>query len=224
MALGLLGVLAGCALPPEILPLTGGVARDPGDQGQQEIQQRPLREIPRGEVSRIRELIEQRRSRFFGRYPGRDSTRLGAMRYDTSAESEIKRLTDQARALSGNVSALQPNAQLQAIARAHSQDMAAMGQLRIVASDGKSVADRVNLAAIPFRDVGIRVHRAPMGSFTLSPTDTDETIRMRREDWLNRSMGSANPLAASYYDVGVGVVRGTDGNLYITAVFRQPPF
>jgi uncharacterized protein YkwD len=224
MALGLLGVLAGCALPPEAPPIVGGSARDLGDQSQRQIQQRPLREIPRGEVSRIRELIERRRGRFFSRFPGQDSTRLGAVRYDTGAESEIKRLTDQARALSGNVSALQPNGSLRDLARAHSLDMAARGQLSMIASDGKTVTDRLNQAAIPFRDAGIRVHRAPAGSFTLSPSDTDALIIRRRADWLNNSQGNANPLDANYYDVGVGVVRGDDGNLYITAIFRQPPF
>lgn len=230
----LMGIVLGasaCALPPGPATVGSDASSRPkadaptSDQASRlDIQQRPLREIPSGEISRIRQVIDRRRNRFLTPLPQRDSTRLGIRLYVTSAETEIKRLTDQARALSGNVSALQPNASLQAIARAHSQDMADRGQLSLVGSDGMTGADRLNQAGITFLKVGMRVHRAPAGSFTLSPTDTDATIRLRREDWLNRSQGDGNPLDPAFYDVGIGVVRGSDGNLYITAIFRQPTF
>lgn len=218
-----LGVSA-CGQAPSMGPPSMRAGeQDPGVQGQREIQQRFLREIPRGEVSRVRDLIARRRSRFLTPFPGVDSTRAGAFTYDTGAESEIKRLTDQARALSG-ASALSPNARLNELARTHSAEMASQGQLTQVSSGGSSVSDWLNQAGITFRSAGIRVHRAPAGSFTLSPGDTDAIIIRRREDWINNSQGSANPLDPAMYDVGIGVVKAGDGNLYITAIFRQPSF
>lgn len=213
-----LGVALGmsaCAPPPGPLA-TGTAAESP-----REIQQSRLREIPRDELGRIRQIIDRRRGRVFTPYPGRDSTRLGALIYATAAENEIRRLTDQARALAGNISALAPNTSLRDRARAHSLDMAARGQVSLTSSDGKTAVDWLTQAGIPFRSVGIRVLRAPSGSFTLAPTDTDEMIRARRQVWLNQSQGDADPLDPRYYDVGVGAVNGSDGNLYITAIYRQ---
>ena len=215
-----LGLSACTQAPNSSPPLAGESPQEVGSPDAREVQQLVLRDIPRGEVSRIRDFLNRRRSRALTPLPGISTDRAGA--YDTGAESEVKRLTDQARALSA-ASALFPNASLQQLARAHSMDMAGQRQLSLTGSDGKTVTDWLNQAGVTYKSTGIRVHRAPAGSFTLAPTDTDAIIIRRREDWINNSQGNVNPLDPTLYDVGIGVVKGGDGNLYITAIFRQAP-
>lgn len=141
------------------------------------------------------------------------------VRYEVDVEEEIKRLTDQARALHGNISALQRNNSLRDIARAHSRDMAAREAVSPTRADGTAVADWVQAAGITFSTVGVSVHRIAPGIYA-----AHDTLRDRLDGWLNKPADSAHLLGRDFYDVGVGVYKGADGYLYVTAIVRQPAF
>jgi uncharacterized protein YkwD len=141
------------------------------------------------------------------------------VRYEVDVEAEIKRLTDQARALDGNTSALQRNDSLRDIARAHSRDMAAREAVSPTRSDGTAAADWLRAAGITYSAVGVSVHRIAPGIYA-----AHDTLRDRLDGWLNRPDDRARLLSPRHYDTGVGVFKGPDGNLYITMIVRQPTF
>jgi uncharacterized protein YkwD len=138
-------------------------------------------------------------------------------RWDVASEEEIKRLIDQARALDNNTSALLRNHALQAVARAHSMEMAGRQVASPVKADGTGVTDWVKAAGIPFAEIGVSVHRIGQGIYA-----AHDTVRDRLDGWLNKPADRVNLLRREFYDVGVGVYRSADGHLYITAVFRRP--
>jgi uncharacterized protein YkwD len=138
-------------------------------------------------------------------------------RWDVAAEEEIKRLIDQARALDNNTSALQRNNALQAVARAHSIEMAGRQVASPVKADGKDVADWVRAAGIPFAEVGVSVHRIGEGIYA-----AHDTVRDRLDGWLSKPTDRGKLLSREFYDIGVGAYKGEDGHLYITAIFRRP--
>lgn len=140
-------------------------------------------------------------------------------RWDVASEEEIKRLIDQARALDNNTSALQRNNALQAVARAHSMEMAGRQIASPVKADGTAVADWLKAAGLPFAEVGVSVHRIGQGIYA-----AHDTVRDRLDGWLNKPADRANLLSGEFYDIGVGVYKGADGHLYITAIFRRPAF
>lgn len=136
--------------------------------------------------------------------------------YATNVESEICRLTDQARALNGNLSALQPYREFRAIARTHSRAMAAQGRLVYFSTRGLRVGQRVVVGGNAFRYVGRNVQRIAPGLYAANLALYDT-----QSGWLNQPGPRANLLSPTAYAVGVGAYRGADGYLYITQAFFE---
>jgi uncharacterized protein YkwD len=102
------------------------------------------------------------------------------------------------------------NARLAAVARAHSRDMVRRGYFAHETPGGKSVGARATAAGIDWEAVGENIAIAP----TISRAETEfmnEPRHQQNHRW--------NILNSDYTQVGVGIVQGSDGQLYITQDF-----
>lgn len=213
-------VLGACAQPAAVAP-AGDRPEAPGERAGssltvQQLRPRPFRSLSPWVLRDPATLRTPGVLRTWSPWLDRNVSRW-RVRYEVDVEEEIKRLTDQARALDGNHSALQRNADLRDIARAHSRDMANRGALSPTRADGTAVADWLQAAGIPYSTVGVSVHRIAPGIYA-----AHDTLRDRLDGWLNKPDDRAKLLSPSFYDTGVGVYKGQDGNLYITMIVRRP--
>lgn len=110
----------------------------------------------------------------------------------------------------GQAQTLRWNEQLAAVARAHSENMLRERFFNHVDPEGRSPADRVTAAGIPWCASGENIALA--GSMTSAE---DAFMNEPRFEHNHR----ANILSPKYTDVGVGIVQGLDGQLYITQEF-----
>lgn len=136
--------------------------------------------------------------------------------YASDVENEIRRLTDQARALNGNLSALLPYREFRAIARTYSRAMATRGQLTYMAGWGPRLGQRVTVDGNAYRYVGRNIRRISPGLYAAHLTLYDT-----QSGWLNQPRARATLLSPTAYAVGVGAYRGADGYLYITQAFFE---
>jgi uncharacterized protein YkwD len=105
------------------------------------------------------------------------------------------------------------NAKLAAVARAHSLDMIRKHYFGHVDPQGRTVAGRVTDADIAWQSVGENIAIAP--SVTYAETEfMDEPHNQHNHRW--------NILNPGYTEVGVGIVRASDGSYYITQDFLNP--
>jgi uncharacterized protein YkwD len=114
----------------------------------------------------------------------------------------------------GQALALRWNDQLAAVARAHSLDMLNQGYFAHEDPQGRNVAGRVEAAGIAWQALGeniaiaASVERA-QGAFMNEP-------RFAKNH-------RANILSTTYTDVGIGIVQGPDGRVYVTQDFYTAP-
>jgi uncharacterized protein YkwD len=105
------------------------------------------------------------------------------------------------------------NDQLAAAARAHSRDMVARGYFGHIDPDGRSPGLRLKTAGIAWRSVGENIAMNP-------------DVRSAEAAFMNEPSGQqnhrSNILSAKFTDVGVGIVVGPKGDLYITQEFMTP--
>ena len=101
---------------------------------------------------------------------------------------------------------------LAAVARAHSEDMASSGFFSHEGSDGSLPDARVSRQGIEWRSVGENIAES-------------RDIEQAEDAFMNepkfRQNHRANILNPNYTRVGIGIVKGPDGTLYITQDFAQ---
>ena len=114
----------------------------------------------------------------------------------------------------GRAQPLRWNEALAAVARAHSRNMLGQGFFDHVDPDGRTLSTRINEAGIPWRAAGenIAIYETVLGA---------EGAFMNEPRFQHNHR--ANILNANYTDVGIGIVQGSDGNLYITQDFVAIP-
>jgi len=114
----------------------------------------------------------------------------------------------------GRAQPLRWNENLAAVARAHSRDMLGQGFFDHVDPDGRTLSTRINAAGIPWRAAGenIAIYTTVLGA---------EGAFMNEPRFQHNHR--ANILNANYTDVGIGIVQGPDGSLYITQDFVAIP-
>jgi uncharacterized protein YkwD len=105
------------------------------------------------------------------------------------------------------------NDQLAAVARAHSRDMVARGYFGHVDRDGRSPGARVMAAGLAWQAVGENIAM-------------DTSVKSAESAFMNEPPGAqnhrSNILSPKFTEVGVGIVAGPDGQLYITQDFMKP--
>lgn len=105
------------------------------------------------------------------------------------------------------------NDQLAGTARTHSRDMIARGYFGHIDPEGRSPGMRLKAAGIAWQAVGENIAM-------------DTTVKSAESSFMNEPGGSqnhrANILSPKFTDVGVGIVAGPGGQLYITQDFMKP--
>jgi uncharacterized protein YkwD len=112
----------------------------------------------------------------------------------------------------GRARPLQWDDRLAAVARAHSEEMMRDGFFRHEGIHGSSPAQRVSAAGIQWTTVGENI--------AVCQTVTQAETEFMKEPKFERNH-RWNILNAGYTSVGVGIVRGADGTIYITEDFAQ---
>ena len=114
----------------------------------------------------------------------------------------------------GRAQPLKWNENLAAVARAHSLDMLERRFFSHVDPDGTTFSMRINEAGIPWQEAGenIAIYETTSGA---------EAAFMNEPRFQHNHR--ANILNPSYTDVGIGIVKGPDGSLYITQDFVAAP-
>lgn len=125
----------------------------------------------------------------------------------TSAADEQQALSllNQDRARNG-LPALKANSQLTALARSYAQDMIKRGYFSHYNPEGQSPFDRMNKAGISYKSAAenIGINTSVSGAETA---------------FMNSSGHRANILNSSYTEAGVGVVRTSNGQIYVVQEF-----
>ncbi len=109
---------------------------------------------------------------------------------------------------------LERDAALDAVARAHSQDMARRSYLAHVNPEGQDPVDRIEAAGID--------------GFTLAAenaglTDRDDPGREILEGWIASPIHRNNLHAPPFNRTGVGIARAGDGTWYVTQLYVTVP-
>ena len=114
----------------------------------------------------------------------------------------------------GRAQPLRWNEELAAVARAHSRDMLEQRFFDHVDPEGRGPSARINAAGIPWRALGenIAINGAVSGA---------EAAFMNELPFQKNHR--ANILNAKYADVGIGIVQGPNGSLYVTQDFVAIP-
>jgi len=114
----------------------------------------------------------------------------------------------------GRAQPLKWNENLAAVARVHSLDMLERRFFSHVDPDGTTFSTRINEAGIPWQEAGenIAIYETTSGA---------EAAFMNEPRFQHNHR--ANILNPSYTDVGIGIVKGPDGSLYITQDFVATP-
>jgi uncharacterized protein YkwD len=114
----------------------------------------------------------------------------------------------------GRAQPLRWNEKLAAVARAHSRDMLEQGFFAHVDPDGRTLSTRLSDGGIPWQAAGENI-----AIYTTVPGAEDAFMNEPRFQRNHRG----NILNANYTDVGIGIVQGPDGSLYITQDFVATP-
>jgi uncharacterized protein YkwD len=114
----------------------------------------------------------------------------------------------------GRARPLKWNESLAAVAREHSRNMLEQQFFAHVEPGGKTLAMRIDQAAIPWQTAGenIAIHQTIFGA---------EAAFMNEPRFQLNHRG--NILNTGFTDVGIGIVQGPDGSLYITQDFVESP-
>lgn len=125
----------------------------------------------------------------------------------TSAADEQQALSllNQDRAKNG-LPALKANTQLTALARNYAQDMIKRGYFSHNNPEGQSPFDRLNKAGISYKSAGENL-------------GIDTSVPGAETAFMNSSGHRANILNSGYTEAGVGVVRTSNGQVYVVQEF-----
>jgi uncharacterized protein YkwD len=124
-------------------------------------------------------------------------------------EEKVLQLTNKARAKE-KLPALTLNPVLCTVARAHSANMAARGDLKHEL-DGKKPGDRVKAAGYDYAWVGENI----------AVTDGDSPAELFRQ-WMESPHHKDNILRDAFTEIGIGSARNDKGDIYYTQVFASP--
>ena len=114
----------------------------------------------------------------------------------------------------GRAQPLRWNENLAAVARAHSRNMLEQGFFDHVDPDGRTLSRRLSEGGIPWQAAGENI-----AIYTTVPGAEAAFMNEPRFQRNHR----ANILNANYTEVGIGIVKGPDGSLYITQDFVAIP-
>jgi uncharacterized protein YkwD len=106
------------------------------------------------------------------------------------------------------------NEKLAAVARAHSRDMLEQRYFDHVDREGRTPAMRIDAAGIPWRALGENI--------AINGTAAGAEAAFMNEPRFQKNH-RANILDEKYTDVGIGIVQGPNGSLYITQDFVAIP-
>jgi uncharacterized protein YkwD len=121
---------------------------------------------------------------------------------------------DTAAETGGRAQPLRWNENLAAVARAHSRDMLEQGYFNHVDPEGRNVSTRVDAAGIPWQAAGENI--AIYGTVPGAEGAFMNEPRFQH----NHRFNILNP---NFTDVGIGIVQGANGSLYITQDFVGTP-
>jgi uncharacterized protein YkwD len=114
----------------------------------------------------------------------------------------------------GRAQSLRWNEKLAAVARAHSRDMLEQRYFDHVDREGRTPAARIDAAGIPWRALGENI--------AVNGTVPGAEAAFMNEPRFQKNH-RANILNEKYTDVGIGIVQGPNGSLYITQDFVAIP-
>lgn len=114
----------------------------------------------------------------------------------------------------GRALTLRWNERLAAVARAHSLDMLNQGYFAHQDPQGKNVAGRVEAAGMVWQALGENI------AISASVAGAEGAFMNEPRFAKNHR---ANILSANFTDIGIGIVQGADGRLYITQDFYAAP-
>lgn len=110
--------------------------------------------------------------------------------------------------------ALRRTAELDAVARAHSRDMAARGYVAHESPDGANAMVRLGAARV----AGFTLAAENIGA-TNRPAPNREIVT----GWLNSAVHRTNLLAPAFNATGIGIARAQDGSLLYTQLYVTYP-
>ena len=114
----------------------------------------------------------------------------------------------------GRAQPLRWNENLAAVARAHSRNMLEQRFFDHVDPDGRTLSTRISEAGIPWQAAGENI-----AIYTTVPGAEGAFMNEPRFQHNHRG----NILNANYTEVGIGIVQGSNGSLYITQDFVATP-
>ncbi|MGA8185314.1 MAG: CAP domain-containing protein [Terriglobia bacterium] len=114
----------------------------------------------------------------------------------------------------GRARPLRWNDKLAAVALAHSRDMLRRRYFAHVDREGRTPADRINAAGIHWRALAENI------AINRTVTDAEDDLMDEPRFQQNHRGNILNP---AYTDVGIGIVQGPNGDLYITQDFIAIP-
>lgn len=120
-------------------------------------------------------------------------------------EQQALTLLNQDRAKNG-LAALKANSQLTALARAYGKDMISRGFFSHYNPEGQSPFDRMNQAGISYKSAGENLA-------------VNTSVSAAETAFMNSSGHRANILNSGYTEVGIGVVRASNGQVYVVQEF-----
>lgn len=128
-------------------------------------------------------------------------------------EQTLLDLLNKARAKE-KLPALKPNPVLFRVARAHSANMAKQKKMAHDL-DGKGPPQRVDAAGYDYRFVAENVGMSESEGEPVPVADV-------HEEWMKSKSHRHNILSPKYQEVGIGIARNKDGQVYYTQVFGTP--
>jgi uncharacterized protein YkwD len=128
----------------------------------------------------------------------------------TKDEIKAFELTNQERK-KDDKPALTLNADLSTLARAHSENMARQGKMEHKLDD-KDVFDRLRDGKFKFRTAGENIAFG----------DDGVTVPTIMKAWMESEGHRKNILRPEFTDIGVGIARAKNGDVYFTQVFAKP--
>ncbi|HET7216372.1 MAG TPA: CAP domain-containing protein [Terriglobia bacterium] len=114
----------------------------------------------------------------------------------------------------GRALPLRWNDKLAAVALAHSRDMMVRRYFAHVDPEGRTPTDRINAAGIEWRGLAENI------SMDRTVPDAEKDLMDEPRFQQNHRGNILNP---AYTDIGIGIVRAPDGDLYITQDFIAAP-
>lgn len=109
---------------------------------------------------------------------------------------------------------LRRSPELDAVARAHSRDMAARGYVAHESPEGANAVDRLEQARVS----GFTLAAENIGA-TSRPSPNREIVT----GWLHSAIHRSNLLAPAFNATGIGIARASDGSLLYTQLYVTYP-